>query len=74
MAASAANPAILSYALHKSVDELTYVSSNQGGVFIQKLYTKGQHNFSCVGNNSPASTSSSNRSLEGHGEFDIKHF
>lgn len=71
--AGAANPAIQNYTLYKFVDGLTYVSSNQTGVFIQNLYPKGQHNYRCEGSNSLASTSSSNMSLEVHCEFDIEH-
>lgn len=71
--AGAANPAVQNYTLYKFVDGLTYVSSSQTGVFIQKLYTKGPHNYKCEGRNSLASTSSSNRSLEVLCEFGIEH-
>lgn len=66
--AGAANPAVQNYALYKFVGGLTYISRNQTGVFNQRLYTKGQHNYRCEGSNSLASTSSSNKSLEVHGE------
>lgn len=72
--AGAANPAVQNYTLYKFAEGLTYVSSNQAGVFMQKLHTKGQHSYRCEGSNSLASTSSRNRSLEVHCEFDIEHF
>lgn len=66
--AGAANPAVQNYALYNFVGGLTHVSRNQTGVFKQRVYTKGQHNYRCEGSNSLASTSSSNKSLDVHGE------
>lgn len=72
--AGAANPAVQNYTLYKFVNGLTYVSSNQAGVFTQTLNIKGQHKYRCEGSNLLAPTSSNNRSLEVHGEFDIEIF
>ena len=67
--AGAANPTIQNYTLYEIVGGLTYISSNQFGVFNQILETGGQHIYRCEARNSPGYTSSSNRTLEVHGVF-----
>ncbi|XP_074634752.1 igLON family member 5-like isoform X2 [Acropora palmata] len=64
--AGAAKPAIQNYTLYKFVAGLTYISSNQFGIFNQILETGGQHIYRCEARNSPGYTSSSNRTLEVH--------
>lgn len=67
--AGAANPAIQNYTLYNFVAGLTYISSNQVGVFNQRLHTKGQHNYTCEASNSIGHTSSIIETVEVQSEF-----
>ena len=67
--AGAANPPIQNYTLNKFVDGLTYISSNKVGVFNQRLYTKGQYNYTCKAGNSVGHTSSITKAVEVQSEF-----
>ncbi|XP_067030223.1 uncharacterized protein [Acropora muricata] len=62
--AGAANPPIQNYTLYKFVDGLTNISSNEVGVFNQRLYAKGQYNYTCKASNSVGHTSSVTKTVE----------
>ena len=67
--AGAANPPIQNYTLYKFVDGLTNISINEVGVFNQRLYAKGQYNYTCKASNSVGHTSSVTKTVEVQSEF-----
>lgn len=68
--AGAANPAIQNYALYEIIGPgLTYITSEQVGVFKLTLDTEGLYHYVCEASNSVGNASSGNKSVEVHGEF-----
>lgn len=64
-----ANPTIQHYTLHDNNSAGTVnTSSNQGGVFTQKVFMKGQHSYTCEAANSVGITRSSSSTVEVQGE------
>ena len=67
--AGSANPTIQNYTLYKIGAKLTYIHSNQVGVFQQTLDAEGLYHYICVASNPVGNTLSSNKSVEVQGEF-----